>query len=62
MNNEMLYKLFSNSLSKMNDDELAKSLEKAKLMLSEDDFSKLVEFINIHGYLQKYLMMRLLKV
>ena len=47
MNNEMLYKLFSNSLSKMNDNELAKSLEKAKLMLSEDDFSKLVEFINI---------------
>ena len=31
----------------MNDDELAKSLEKAKLMLSEDDFSKLVEFINM---------------
>lgn len=47
MNNEMLYKLFSNSLSKMNDNELAKSLEKAKLMLSEDDFSKLVEFINM---------------
>lgn len=47
MNNEMLYKLFSNSLSKMNDDELTKSLEKAKLMLSDDDFSKLVEFINM---------------
>lgn len=47
MNNEMLYKLFSNSLSKMNEQELSKSLEKAKLMLNEDDFSKLQEFISI---------------
>lgn len=47
MNNEMLYKLFSNSLSKMNEQELEKSLEKAKLMLSEDDFSKLKEFISL---------------
>ncbi len=45
MNNEMLYQLFLNSLNKMNDEELAKSLEKAKLMLSSNDYEKLLEFI-----------------
>ena len=45
MNNEMLYKLFINSLNKMNDDELTLSLSKAKSMLSSNDYEKLVELI-----------------
>ena len=45
MNNEMLYKLFLNSLNKMNDEELAQSLLKAKSMLSENDYEKLLDFI-----------------
>ena len=47
MNNEMLYQLFSNSLSKMNDEELAKTLLKAKTMLSDSDYEKLLEFIKL---------------
>lgn len=47
MNNEMLYQLFLNSLSKMSDAELEKSLIKAKNMLSENDYAKLLEFIRI---------------
>ena len=47
MNNEMLYQLFLNSLSKMSDAELEKSLSKAKNMLSENDYAKLLEFIRI---------------
>ena len=53
MNNEMLYQLFLNSLSKMNDEELEKSLSKAKNMLSDTDFSKLVEFIRMEKEKQK---------
>ena len=45
MNNEMLYQMFLNSLNKMNDEELAKSLLKAKGMLSESDYEKLLQFI-----------------
>lgn len=45
MNNEMLYQLFLNSLSKMSDEELAKSLIKAKNMLNENDYEKLIELI-----------------
>lgn len=45
MNNEMLYQLFLNSLSKMNDEELERSLSKAKNMLSDSDYEKLLEFI-----------------
>lgn len=45
MNNEMLYQLFLNSLSKMNDEELEKSLSKAKNMLSDSDYEKLLDFI-----------------
>ena len=47
MNNEMLYQLFLNSLSKMNDAELENSLRKAKNMLSENDYAKLLEFIRM---------------
>ena len=46
MNNEMMYALFLNSIKNMNDDELAKALEKAKGLLNENDHSKLVELIN----------------
>lgn len=45
MNNEMLYQLFLNSLSKMNDTELERSLNKARNMLSDNDYAKLVDFI-----------------
>ena len=45
MNNEMLYQLFINSLTKMSDDELAISLIKAKTMLNENDYEKLLGFI-----------------
>ena len=47
MNNEMLYQLFLNSLSKMNDEELERSLNKAKNMLSDKDYEKLSEFIRM---------------
>lgn len=45
MNNEMIYQMFLSSLSKMNDDELANTLLKAKNMLNESDYEKLLEFI-----------------
>lgn len=45
MNNEMLYQLFLNSLSKMNDQELASALLKAKTMLNENDYEKLLDVI-----------------
>ncbi len=45
MNNDMLYQLFLNSLNKMNDEELDKSLAKAKNMLNENDYEKLLEVI-----------------
>ena len=43
MNNEMLYKLFLNSLGKMNDEELASALLKAKGMLNDNDYEKLLD-------------------
>ena len=45
LNNEMLYQLFLNSLSKMNDDELSKALLKAKSMLNDNDYEKLLDVI-----------------
>lgn len=45
MNNEMLYKLFLNSLGKMSDEELANALLKAKSMLNENDYEKLLDVI-----------------
>ena len=53
MNNEMLYQLFLNSLSKMNDTELENSLRKAKNMLSENDYAKLLEFIKVEKEKQR---------
>lgn len=46
MNNEMMYALFLNSVKKMNDQELNTALQKAKGLLSENDYLKLVELIN----------------
>jgi len=45
MNNDMLYSMFSSTLSKMDEKELAESLEKAKSLLSASDYEKLLEFI-----------------
>ena len=47
MNNEMMYKLFVNTLSKMNDTELENALQKAKGILSENDYNNLLKFIEI---------------
>jgi hypothetical protein len=53
MNNEMLYQLFLNSLTKMNDAELEKSLSKAKNMLSDNDYAKLLEVIRMEKEKQR---------
>lgn len=45
MNNEMMYKMFLNTLAKMNDQELETSLKKAKELLSEADYNNLVNII-----------------
>ncbi len=45
MNNEMMYMMFANSVRKMDDAELEKTLEKAKSFLNENDYQKLVELI-----------------
>ena len=45
MNDEMLYQMFANTLGKMDEKELNASLEKAKGLLSANDFEKLKEFI-----------------
>ncbi len=47
MNNEMIYKLFLNTLSKMSDAELESALQKAKEMLSENDYNNLLKFIEV---------------
>ncbi len=45
MNNDMMYKMFLNTLAKMNDDELQVSLTKAKELLSEHDYENLIKLI-----------------
>lgn len=45
MNNEMMYKMFLNTLSKMNDVELEKALTKARELLSDDDYNSLLALI-----------------
>lgn len=45
MNNEMMYKMFLNTISKMNDTELEKALTKAHEVLSDDDYSSLLALI-----------------
>ena len=53
MNNEMLYQLFLNSLTKINDAELEKSLSKAKNMLSDNDYAKLLDVITMEKEKQR---------
>lgn len=45
MNNEMMYKMFLNTLAKMSDEELQTSLAKAKELLSEHDYENLLKLI-----------------
>lgn len=45
MNNEMMYKMFLNTISKMNDVELEKALTKARELLSDDDYNSLLALI-----------------
>ena len=45
MNNEMIYAMFLNSIRNMSDEELKKTLEKTKGVLSENDYNKLLELI-----------------
>ena len=45
LNNDMMYKMFLNTLAKMNDDELQVSLTKANELLSEHDYENLIKLI-----------------
>jgi len=45
MDNEMMYKMFVNTLSKMNDEELKNALTKAKNLLNDNDYQTLVNMI-----------------
>lgn len=45
MNNEMMYKMFLNTISKMNDVELEKALTKAHEVLSDNDYNSLLALI-----------------
>lgn len=45
MNNEMMYKMFLNTITKMSDVELQKALSKAKGMLNENDYNNLLIMI-----------------
>ena len=45
LNNDTMYKMFLNTLAKMNDDELQVSLTKAKELLSEHDYENLIKLI-----------------
>ena len=45
MTNEMMYKMFLTTLSKMSDQDLKNALVKAKGMLSENDYNNLLALI-----------------
>ena len=45
MDNEMMYKMFSTTLSKMEDSELENALKKAKELLSENDYQTLLSMV-----------------
>lgn len=45
MNNEMMYKMFLNTISKMNDAELERALTKAREVLSDNDYNSLLALI-----------------
>ena len=46
MNNEMMYKMFLNTLTKMNDSDLENTLKKAKGLLSENDYNNLLSLVS----------------
>lgn len=46
MDNDMLIKLFLNTISKMDEEELKNSLTKAKTLLSASDYDKLLNLID----------------
>lgn len=41
----MIYKMFLNTLAKMNDDELDAALKKAKDLLSDNDYARLLKMV-----------------
>lgn len=45
MNNEMMYKIFLNSIKNMSEEEMQSALMKIKSMMSEEDYQKLVKLI-----------------
>lgn len=45
MDNEMVYKMFLGTLSKMEDNDLENALKKAKEMLSDDDYVRLLKIV-----------------
>lgn len=45
MDNEMMYKMFLNTLAKMDDTELNTALDKAKKLLSEKDYQALLSMV-----------------
>lgn len=47
MDNEMMYKLFLNSIHKMSDQEVDEALKKSKSFLNETDYLKLAQLIQI---------------
>lgn len=46
MDNQMLLNMFSSMIDKMNDDELNKTLQQAKALLSPQDYEKLKQVIS----------------
>ena len=45
INNEMIYSMLLSSIRKMNDDEMKDALSKAKMILGEQDYAKLLQII-----------------
>lgn len=45
MTNEMMFQLFQSTIAKMNDAELNNALQKAKGLLSENDYNNLLNYI-----------------
>lgn len=45
MNNEVMYKMFLSTLSKMSDTDLQNALKKAKEVLSDSDYQNLLKLI-----------------
>lgn len=45
MNNEMMYQIFLNSIKNMSEEEMKNTLMKAKGMMGEEDYQRLVKLI-----------------